>query len=32
MVPAFTYGPALGSEVQKNPVSIAASGKIVNVW
>jgi hypothetical protein len=25
------YGPALGSEVQKNPASIAALVKIVNV-
>jgi hypothetical protein len=27
MVPAFPYGPALVSKVQKNPTSIAASGK-----
>jgi hypothetical protein len=32
MVPASPYAPALGSKVQKNPDSIAASGKkIVNV-
>jgi hypothetical protein len=28
---ASPYGPALGSKVKKNPASIAASGKIVNV-